>query len=172
MHIIGIIVGVILFIVVWWARLKMLGEVANKAVDVVDTAIKAPRRWKFQRQTSENPADTIDDPRVATVSLLYLLAASDGVLTEVEENKIKLQAIKRKLCELSEWDEYSVFGRWAAGRMSVGHSDVNKLIKKVHNLAPNAGNDLKEMVLALDKKSLNSEVLDEALIQINKSFNL
>ncbi len=172
MHIIGIIVGVIVFIVVWWSRLKMLNEVATKAADVVDTAVKAPRRWRFRRQISENPADTMDDPRNAAVTLLYLLAASDGILTENEEKLIRQQAFEKKLCEEKDWDDYSVYGRWAVGRMSGDQKNAKKLIKTIARLAPDAGDNLRDMVSALGAGTCDEDLRAEVLSQIGRSFKI
>ena len=57
MHIIGILIGIIGFVAVWYWRLKMLGDVAKDGRKVAETIVNLPRRMMFKHRSGKGGLD-------------------------------------------------------------------------------------------------------------------
>ena len=111
MHIIGILIGIIGFVAVWYWRLKMLGDVAKDGRKVAETIVNLPRRMMFKHRSGKGGLDVVDDPREAATILMLEVAMARGRLTENQQAAIKRlndaieEGYSSGISDAFDWDE-------------------------------------------------------------------
>ena len=94
----------------WYFRMRDVGRAGSDALDQLGRARGAVRRSRMRRKVEESPVMAIDDPVIAAVSLLCMLAATQHPLTPREEGAIRRQAGRIAVGEFL--DEAVTYGRW------------------------------------------------------------
>ncbi len=95
----------------WWVRSNPR-DALDHASGAITTAINAPRRMAFKRQTNAHPVDSIDDPAIAVAVLGQAFVQLDAMPTQDTKNALTIGL--RKTYGFSDDDISGVFaeGKW------------------------------------------------------------
>ena len=133
----------------WYFRMRDVGRAGSDALDQLGRARGAIRRSQMRRKVEESPIMAIDDPVIAAVSLLCMLAATQHPLTPREEGAIRNQA--SRIAEGEFLDEAVTYGRWLHRQGLDAPKAIRMLAEKLNGwLTRDEMHDLVDMVDALD----------------------
>ena len=110
MHILGLMIAVLAGAAFWYYRMRTIGRAGSEVLDHAGRLRGQIRRSAMRRKVEESPIMAIDDPAIAAVSLLCMLAATQHPMTPREEGAIRQQAAR--IAEGEFLDEAVTYGRW------------------------------------------------------------
>ncbi|MEM8615612.1 MAG: hypothetical protein AAGF20_01630 [Pseudomonadota bacterium] len=143
MPVIGAILAILGFIVVWYWRLKMLRDAANDAGKVIETARNLPRKMRFRHRSGKGGLDVVEDPREAAAILMLEVAQARGTLTERQEATIRGEIMHH--FDFSEEDANALMlqAGWLSRNAGAAHTVVGRMTDYVQKTA---GMGRKELV--------------------------
>ncbi len=146
---------------IWWYRLKMVRDAGAEMADVFGKARGKMRRNKIRRQSEESPITAIDNPVIATASLLINLISSSP-LPPKQEDIVRNELSSIANAELL--DEALIYGRWVQTQpLDIRKSTVLLCEKLVDWLSINERRDVISMINSLENNpdiSLHATIAD------------
>jgi uncharacterized tellurite resistance protein B-like protein len=116
MHIIFGLLAVLGGLAFWWWRLKMISEATSEISDVAGRAWGKYKRNKFRKKVEDAPVESVEDPAVAAVVMMYAVAKDVGPITEKVENAIYREV--SEVMKIADAAEIIVFGKWVASHVT------------------------------------------------------
>lgn len=111
MHILMMVLGAIGAGVFWWYRMRDAANIAGEVVDKAQRLRGAHKRKKFRDSAAKSPYAAIDDPVVAAVSAIIVMAEDCGGFDAAAEERLKESFEPIASSELIE--EAVIYGKWA-----------------------------------------------------------
>jgi len=129
----------------FWA-FTYFSNAARQGKDAVDEVRGSFRRGRWSRQVDKRLIETLDDPREATVILLYQIASYDGALTERQRSVMASEMSSAFGVDQATADEMLAFARMALGQITDAANNVRKILKP---LIASCSDDEKRQALAM-----------------------
>lgn len=140
MHIIAIIVGAIGFILVWYWRLKQLGNVAKDGQKVLESVANLPRKMRFKQRSGKGGLDVVDDPREAATIIMLEVAQARSALTAKQSQIIRGHIMRLFEFDAADAEELVAQAAWLSRDGGATHIVVRKMATFISK-APGMGND-------------------------------
>jgi uncharacterized tellurite resistance protein B-like protein len=124
--------------VIWWMirSRDTARDVADEAVDIVQTVANAPRRFGFRRRAMRHPVDDIDDGQVALGGLAVAFMQIGGTPTKEDRTRL-LRAVQHQVhVDLDRAEELLVLGDWLVTQCDRPDAAFSRLARKLHHLDP------------------------------------
>ncbi|MDW4498688.1 hypothetical protein R5H30_11895 [Sulfitobacter sp. D35] len=109
-------------------------EAIGVAQDAVTTAVNAPRRFAFRRQTGQHPVDGIDDARLAVAVIAMAYLELEDVPTQDDLDRLYVLLRSKLRLDEEEANEAQVFGRWVVAQCASPEPAISKLDKRLRKL--------------------------------------
>jgi predicted DNA-binding ribbon-helix-helix protein len=147
MHILLGLFGLIMFVAVWWYRMKYMSEAVGEAAKVIGQVQGKIRTGKLRKKAALAPIASIDDPVTAAATIMAAIIAEDSVFSPLLENSVRAQL--EQIATGTKLDEAMVYAKWASEQVANVTSVIDVAGKY---LATKLSNDEKhafvEMVMA------------------------
>ncbi|MER0239794.1 hypothetical protein [Fulvimarina sp. MAC8] len=170
MHILGILIGALAFVGIWWWRFKAAREVAGEIGDAAGRMRGAYRRSRFRAKANKASLTAIDDPRTAAAVVLVAAIEAGRPLTDEDE-----QAIARWLKDVADdpdAEETVIFARWAS-RHSYDFRGVMRALTPLlrQTLGPKERDDLIEATsMMINRRGSSNLEQRGALVQLRDAL--
>jgi uncharacterized tellurite resistance protein B-like protein len=154
LHIIGILIGIIGFVAVWYWRLKMLGDVAKDGRKVAETVVNLPRRMMFKHRSGKGGLDVVDDPREAATILMLEVAMARGPLTENQQAAIRGEIMHHFDFTERDADELIAQAGWLTRDAGTNHAIMTRMTDFIQNtsgVGPKQIVDMDSMLVAVSE---------------------
>ena len=117
----------------WWARSNPR-DALGVADDALTIARNAPRKLAFRRQTKGHPAEGIDDPVLAIVTLGNAFLELDDLPTR--EGRQKLHVLTRRIWRMSEEEaqECLSLARWLLEQCGGADATLDRVARRLYRL--------------------------------------
>jgi hypothetical protein len=148
----------------WYLRLQNAKEAAETLFDAANDVRLAARRFGFRRRLNLHPVDSIDDARIAAVTVLAALLQVDRQWDQGMSDRLTVQ-LKSVMDQTDdEAEELVTLGRWMADQCATKDDAVRRGGKRLIALAGvKALPDLKLMIERLFGTAGHSEPLADSL---------
>ena len=117
----------------WWVR-RNPREAIDIADDLVTTAVNAPRRMAFRRQTNMHPVDAIDEPSVAAAAIAVAYLELDGVPSREDHARLSVLLRSRLRMNEEEAAEALAFGHWVVGQCHDAGPALDRLTRRLFGI--------------------------------------
>ncbi|MEO1643076.1 MAG: hypothetical protein AAFR74_07040 [Pseudomonadota bacterium] len=154
MHILGILIGLIGFIAIWYYRIKMLQEAAKDGKKVVETVANLPRKMRFKNKTAKAGLDVVDDPREAATILMLEIAQARGTLTANQEATIRGEIMHHFEFTEGDANELMTQAAWLSRNGGAAHIVVARMtdfVKQVPGMGDKELIDLDDMLITVSE---------------------
>jgi uncharacterized tellurite resistance protein B-like protein len=145
LHILLGILGVLSAAMIWYWRVKQVGEAASELTNAANDVRLAIKRFGYLRGRKTHPADCVDDARLAAAGIVAAIASMDAPLSQAEIDLLTAEAGAVFNVDSAEAVDIATFGRWNAGQCNNPEDAVRRLTKIIRTKA-GAGLDLISMV--------------------------
>lgn len=150
MHVLGLMIAVLAGAAFWYYRLRTIGRAGAEVADHAGRLRGQLRRSAMRRKVEESPIMAIDDPVIATASLLCVLPATAHPLTPREEAAVREQLARIVSDDAERMDEAVTYGRWLHRQGLDAPKAIRMLAEKLNGwLTTDEIRDVAEMVEAL-----------------------
>lgn len=154
MHILGLLIGLIGFIAVWYWRLKVLRDVARDGRKIAETVANLPRKMRFKNRSGKAGLSVVDDPREAATILMLEVAQARGALTGNQEATIRAEIMHH--FDFTETDASALMTQagWLSRNGGASHVVVARMtdfIKQVPGMGSKELVDLDSMLVAVSE---------------------
>lgn len=140
----------------WWFRTNPR-EAIETANDLATTAINAPRRLAFRRQTKQHPVEGIDDPRIALCAIAQSFIEMDDLPTAEQRQRLHVLLRARLRCSEEEAKEMEVLGRWLVTQCDSPSLAVTRLARRLKKVDDgSAWAELQELLPELVAQELST----------------
>ena len=133
---------------IWWWIRNNPRDALNVADDLVTSAINAPRRLAFRRQTNLHPVDGIDDPRIAVAAIAQGYIELSGLPTKDDRDRLHVLLRSRLRLDEEEAEEMEVLGRWLITQCNGAEQAITKLGRRLKKLDGDASWETLQNLLA------------------------
>ncbi|MEO0401928.1 MAG: hypothetical protein AAF214_06095 [Pseudomonadota bacterium] len=146
---------------IWWYVRANPREAIHTAQDLATTAINAPRRLAFRRQTNAHPVEGIDDPRIAICAIAQSFIELDTLPTIEQRNRVNVLLRSRLRCSEEEAEEMAVLGRWLVTQCNTAREAIPRLGRRLHKIDDGTGWDtVQDILSALVEGDLSAAQVD------------
>ncbi|WP_299745825.1 hypothetical protein [uncultured Tateyamaria sp.] len=153
----------------WWIRTNPR-EALDTAQDLATTAINAPRRLAFRRQTNAHPVEGIDDERIAICAIAQAFIELDDLPTSEQREKLHSLILAHSTCTNAEVREMEVLGRWLLTQCLDAPDAVRRLARRLRKIDTGASWDsLQEILAGLVTADLSTRQ-QSAIEDLNTAF--
>ncbi|MGO4447907.1 hypothetical protein AB4Y96_03190 [Phyllobacterium sp. TAF24] len=124
MHIVLAVIGILGAGLIWWYRIRMLGDAASEVADGVGRARGYFRRQKIRRQTEHSPLTAINDPVLAAATVIYAILTED-----MPHSDSYAEAVRAEILEISDAakaEEAVIYAKWANDQIGDAVIVINK----------------------------------------------
>jgi uncharacterized tellurite resistance protein B-like protein len=147
LHILLGILGVLSAAMIWYWRVKQVGEAASELTNAANDVRLAIKRFGYMRGRKTHPADCVDDARLAAAGIVAAIASMDAPLSQAEIDLLTAEAGAVFNVDSAEAVDIATFGRWIDGQCNNPEDAVRRLTKIIRRKAgAEAGPDLISMV--------------------------
>jgi uncharacterized tellurite resistance protein B-like protein len=154
MHILGLLIGLIGFIAVWYWRLKVLRDVARDGRKIAETVANLPRKMRFKNRSGKAGLSVVDDPREAATILMLEVAQARGALTGNQEATIRAEIMHHFDFTEADATELMAQAGWLSRNGGAAHVVVARMtdfIKQVPGMGNKELVDLDSMLVAVSE---------------------
>lgn len=123
MHILLTIVGLIVAGTIWYRRMKIAADAANKGIDAAQRLQGKVRSKRRRDKAAFAPVSAIDHPVVAAATLLRFIAGDDAWGRKREASRAALLEI----ADESMVDEAVTYAEWAAKQVEHERKSIDTL---------------------------------------------
>jgi len=175
MHIVFAIIAVLVGIVTWYSRLRMLGRIGRDAKGLAERLGNAPRKFAFMRRAAHTGLKAVDDPTEAAAILLVLLSGARAIEEMSEQSRAVFIAETSSLFDLSasEADALLIHAFWMIRAVDLP-LPVAKRMTKVIVQTPGIGAkelvDLDSMLVIMSEANGETELVARKLLQIYRDI--
>jgi hypothetical protein len=122
----------------WYMRLKSARDASEALIEAANDVRLAARRFGFKRKMNLHPSDSIDDPRLATASIVAALMQMERDWEREMGEKLSLQLQSVYDIPGDEAGEMVTFARWMSGQCGTRDEAVRRLGKRLAGMADRA----------------------------------
>ncbi|WP_299294195.1 hypothetical protein [uncultured Tateyamaria sp.] len=155
---------------IWWWIRSNPREALDTAQDLATTAINAPRRLAFRRQTNAHPVEGIDDERIAICAIAQAFIELDGLPTSEQRDKLHALMLTHTDCTDAEVGEMEVLGRWLLTQCNDASDAVRRLARRLKKIDKGASWDALQDVLSGLVTADLSRGQQDAIEDLNSAF--
>jgi hypothetical protein len=149
---------------VWYLRMQGAKQAAETLFEAANDVRLAARRFGFRRRLNLHPVDSIDDARIAAVTMVAALMQIDKLWDQSMSDKLVVQVQSVLGEDKTEAEELVTLARWMAGQCATNDDAVRRAGKRLMALAgAKALPDLNTMIERLLGTSGHSEALADSL---------
>jgi hypothetical protein len=112
MPFLGLLLMVAAGAAVWWWRLKMVKEAGSEVIDSVERMRGAYKRRQFRKATEAAPLASIQNPAIAAVVFLLVLANEKPMQKDLAKEIIRERM--KDIIAVKDMDEVLIFADWTA----------------------------------------------------------
>ncbi|WP_299143185.1 hypothetical protein [uncultured Tateyamaria sp.] len=144
----------------WWVRSNPR-EALDTAQDLATTAINAPRRLAFRRQTNAHPVEGIDDERIAICAIAQSFIELEQLPTIEQRNRLNVLLRSRLRCSQEEAEEMEVLGRWLVTQCNTAKEAIPRLGRRLRKIDTGQSWDtMQDLLSALIEGDLSRAQVD------------
>lgn len=171
MHITVMILGVVVAIVTWYSRFRMIGQVAKDAKGLADRLGNAPRKFAFMRRSRQTGLKAVDDPTEAAAILMVLVSGARTPEDLSEQSRTVFTEEVTALLDLSqaEADALLTHAVWMVRAVDLP-LPVARRMTKVIVKTPGIGSkeliDLDSILVIMSEANGPSELGGRELLQV------
>lgn len=154
MHILGILLGLVGVIAVWYYRIKVLREAAQDGRKALETVANLPRKMRFRHRSSKAGLEVVDDPREAATILMLEVAQARGTLTAKQETAIRAEIMHHFDLTEADAEELLTQAGWLSRNAGASHvviARMTDLIRKVPGMTNKELIDLDTMLITVSE---------------------
>ena len=100
----------------WYWRLQQARDAAETLAEAAQEVRLAARRFGFRRKVNVHPAESIDDPRLAALSIVTAMAQMDEAWGREMSQSLTFQTQSIFGVRRAEAEEMVVFAKWMSDR--------------------------------------------------------
>jgi uncharacterized tellurite resistance protein B-like protein len=141
MHILLAVIGILGAGLVWWYRIRMLGDAASEVADGVGRARGYFRRQKIRRQTEHSPLTAINDPVLAAATVIYAIISED--VPQSDDHAEAVRSVILEISDAAKAEESIIYAKWATNQIG----DVMIVINKTSPLLRQQLNEVEKQDL-------------------------
>ena len=156
---------------IWYMRYQRARDAAEMLVDAASDVRNAARRFGFRRKANIHPAESVDDPRLAMLSIVAAMAQMDRPWSTDLSRNLTVEAQRAFGVDVDEAEEMTVFAKWMSEQSSTYAEIVRRLAKQLGSLGDQgAGKTLAGMVQTICAQTDGdfSEAVTDALAMVNR----
>ncbi|MEM9343852.1 MAG: hypothetical protein AAGA87_12480 [Pseudomonadota bacterium] len=155
----------------WYLRAQRARDAAEMLADATSDVRNAARRFGFRRKANIHPTESVDDPRLAALSIVAAMAQMDTPWSTDLSRKLTIEAQRAFEVSVGEAEEMTVFAKWMSDQSATYAEVVRRLAKQLARLGGvDTRKTLAEMIGSVCTRGDGdlSEDVTDALATVNR----
>ena len=137
----------------WAQRARSARNAVGDVADMANDVRRAARRFGFSRKMNVHPVESIEDPRLAIVSIATSFIELDDLPTAEQRQRLAVQLRSKLRVDAAEAEEMEVLGRWFMTECGGAVPAIARLSRKLYRIG---GAEQVEPLLDILKGSITS----------------
>lgn len=155
----------------WYLRYQRARDAAEMLADAASDVRHAARRFGFRRKANIHPAESVEDSRLAALSIVAAMAQMDRPWSTDLSRELTIETQRAFGVRVDEAEEMTVFAKWMSEQSSTYAEIVRRLAKQLGGLGDREiAQNLASMIETVCTKpdgDLSDDVTD-ALATVNR----
>ncbi|MEM9551599.1 MAG: hypothetical protein AAGA05_10515 [Pseudomonadota bacterium] len=155
---------------IWWWIRSNPREAVSLAEDAFTTALNAPRKIAFRRQTKKHPVEGIDDARLAVATLTDAFISLEDLPTKDTRDRARNAVRSHYGLTGESAEEVEVLSHWLVEQCGGPEGAMSRVGRRLKKIAPNSWDDLTAVFTATIGDTAVSDRQKEAVNDLRAIF--